>query len=205
LAPPIFDSRHVEHLFAQWANELKSSGALEKVVAIDGKTARSSKDTFHSKLPIHLVHPWSVENNLCQYKTESKSNEITTIPELLDMLDIKGSSVTIDAMGTQTAIAQRIIEKEANYIFALNRRSAEPKAIKRASVMKWRQSAVCTILLDTTDTEKGHGRIETRRCQVFEKGLVVDSEGCWAGLQSVIKITSMREIGEKITTEEHYF
>jgi ABC-type proline/glycine betaine transport system substrate-binding protein len=104
-----------------------------------------------------LVHAWSVENNLCigQYKIEGKSNEITAIPELLDIFNINGNIVTIDAMGTQTAIAQRIIEKEANHIFALNRRSAEPKAIKRASVTKLRQSASCI----TTETEKGHGRL----------------------------------------------
>jgi predicted transposase YbfD/YdcC len=197
----IINSRHFERLFSQWTNKLKSSGVLEKVIAIDGKTVRGSKDTFHDKSPIHLVHAWSVEHNLClgQYKTEGKSNEITAIPELLDILEFKGSIVTIDAMGTQTVIAQMIIEKEADYILALkgNQKSLceEVEAI----------SKLHRPVSDTTETEKGHGRIETRRCQVFEKGLIVDSEGRWAGLQSVIKITSTREIGEKITTEERYY
>jgi predicted transposase YbfD/YdcC len=197
----IIDPRHFERLFSQWANERKSSGALERVVAIDSKTVRGSKDTFHSKLPIHLVHAWSVANNLCPglYKTEGKSNEITAIPELLTMLDIKGSIVTIDAMGTQTAIAQQIIEKEANYIFALksNQKSLRDEVETISSLHR--------PVSDTTGKEKGHRRIETRRCQVFEKGLIVDSQGCRANLQSVIKITSMREIGEKITTQERYY
>jgi hypothetical protein len=117
----IINSRHFERLFSQWASNLKNSGALERVVAIDGKTVRGAKDTFHDKSPIQLVHAWSVANSLClgQYRAAGKSNEITAIPELLDMLEIRGSIVTIDAMGTQTAIAAKIIEKEAGYILAV--------------------------------------------------------------------------------------
>lgn len=72
------------------------------MIAIDGKTERGSKDTVHGRSPIHLVHAWSVECGIClgQYKTESKSNEITAIPELLDLLCVNGAIITIDAMGT---------------------------------------------------------------------------------------------------------
>ena len=197
----IINPRHFERLFAQWAHNLKSSGILEKVVAIDGKTVRGSKDSFHDKSPIHLVHAWSVEHNLClgQFKTADKSNEITAIPELLEMLEIGGSIVTIDAMGTQTDIAGKIIEKRADYILAVK---DNQKGLREEVTATCERH--CPVS-DTTDTEKGHGRIETRRCQVFAKGLIVDSEERWAGLQSVIKITSTREIGEKITTEERYY
>ena len=197
----IINSRHFERLFSQWANNLKDSGVLERVVAIDGKTVRGSKDTFHDKSPIHLVHAWSVENNLClgQYRTAHKSNEITAIPELLDIIEISGSIVTIDAMGTQTAIAEKIIKKEADYILAVKDNQKSLVEEVEATCKRYRPVS------DTTETEKGHGRIETRRCQVFEKGLIVDYEGRWAGLQSVIKITSTREVREKITTEERYY
>jgi hypothetical protein len=117
----VINSRHFERLFIHWSNNLKDGGILERVVAIDDKTVRGSKDTFHDKSPIHLVHAWSVENGFClgQRKTASKSNEITAIPEILDLLAIKDTIVTIDAMGTQTAIAEKIIEKEADYILAV--------------------------------------------------------------------------------------
>ena len=118
----MLDSKQFERLFIQWSNGLKDSGLFEKVIAIDGKTVRGSKDTFHNTSPIHLVHAWSVENEIClgQLKTSDKSNEITAIPELLELLDIKGSIITIDAMGTQTAIAKKIVDKQADYILAVN-------------------------------------------------------------------------------------
>jgi len=117
----ILNSRSFERLFIEWSNNLKDSDSLNNVIAIDGKTVRGSKDSFHGSSPIHLVHAWCVKNNLClgQRKTATKSNEITAIPELLDLLEIKGSIITIDAMGTQTAIAKKIIEKEADYILAV--------------------------------------------------------------------------------------
>jgi hypothetical protein len=105
-----------------WTQHLKDKNIIEKVVAIDGKTVRGSKDTFHHLAPIHVVSAWSVNNGLClgQCKTEEKSNEITAIPQLLELLEIKNCIITIDAMGTQHAIAQRIIEKKAT-IFYLSR------------------------------------------------------------------------------------
>lgn len=100
--------RQFERLFLEWAEGLRPEGATEKVIAIDGKTVRGSRDGYHDNPAIHLVHAWSVENGIClgQRKTRDKSNEITAIPELLDMLCVEGSIITIDAMGTQTAIAE---------------------------------------------------------------------------------------------------
>jgi predicted transposase YbfD/YdcC len=197
----MINSRHFEKLFAEWSNNLKNNGILDKVIAIDGKTVRGSKDSFHGKSPIHLVHAWSVENNIClgQFKTKDKSNEITAIPQILDLLEIKGSIITIDAMGTQKAIAQKIIEKDAHYILAVKDNQKSLKEEVETTCNR------CCAVSDITTTEKGHGRIETRRCQVFEKGLIVDFEGNWSGLQSVIKITSTRQIREKTTVEERYY
>jgi predicted transposase YbfD/YdcC len=197
----IIHSRQFERMFIQWSEGLKNSKIMEKVVALAGKTVCGSKDSFHEKSPIHLVHAWSVENNIClgQWKTDCKSNEITAIPEILALLDIKGGIVTIDAMGTQTAITQKIIDKEADYILAVKDNQKTLRQEVEATCNRHRP------VKDTTDVEKGHGRIETRLCQVFEKGLIVDFEGCWKSLQSVIKITSTREIKNKTTTEERYY
>jgi predicted transposase YbfD/YdcC len=197
----ILNSNQFERLFIQWSSNLKKGGALEQVIAIDGKTVCGSKDTFHNTSPIHLVHAWSVENNIClgQLKTKTKSNEITAIPQILDLLEIKGSIITIDAMGTQKAIAEKIIDKEADYILAVK---------DNQKTLREEVQAACkgySPVVDISEAEKGHGRIETRRCQVFEKGLMVDDENNWKGLRSIIKITSTREIRDKVTTEERYY
>jgi predicted transposase YbfD/YdcC len=180
---------------------LKEKDLLENVIAIDGKTVRGSKDSFHGKSPIHLVHAWSEANNIClgQIKTEEKSNEITAISELLDLLEIKGSIITIDAMGTQTAIAEKIIEKGADYILSV--KGNQKTLLEEVTTVCNRFNPVS----DITEVEKGHGRIETRRCEVFEKTVTVDLEQRWKGLQTIIKITSTREIKEKITEEIRYY
>ncbi|GHV44152.1 ISAs1 family transposase [Bacteroidia bacterium] len=197
----LLNPRSFERMFMEWANNLKDSGTLQTVIAIDGKTVRGSKDSFHETPAIHCVHAWCVANNIClgQRKTEVKSNEITAIPELLNLLEIKGSIITIDAMGTQTAIAAKIIEKEADYILSVKDNQKSLRQEVEATCKRNRPVADCTTV------EKGHGRIETRRCEVFEKGEIVDFDQRWAGLKSVIKITATREIGEKKTTEERFY
>jgi hypothetical protein len=110
-----------EVVFISWVNSLRDNNIDKEVIAIDGKTIRGSKDSFHEKSAIHIVSAWANSNQLVlgQRKVDGKSNEITAIPELLEMLDIKGSIVTIDAMGTQKNIAKTIIDNQANYILAL--------------------------------------------------------------------------------------
>jgi predicted transposase YbfD/YdcC len=155
----LLNPRPFERLFTEWANRLKGSGVLENVIAVDEETLRGSKDSFHQTSPIHMLHAWSVAGNICpgQLKTENKSNEITAIPELPDLLEIKNSIITIDAMGTQTAIAPKITDNDADYILAVmdNQKSLREEA-----------ETVCknnTPVSGTTEAEKGHGRIETRR------------------------------------------
>jgi hypothetical protein len=100
-------------LFIPWAQGLKDEKILDRVIAVDGKTVRGSKDSFHHRSPLHSVHAWSVENGICPGQTgcSEKSNGITAIPQILDLLDINGSIITIDAMGTQRETAKKIIEK----------------------------------------------------------------------------------------------
>ncbi|KAA6310064.1 hypothetical protein EZS27_038567, partial [termite gut metagenome] len=107
----ILNPHTFERLFMEWANTLKDSQVPEHVIAIDGKRVRGSKDSFHTTSPIHLVHARSVAGNICsgQIKTQAKSNEITAMPELLDLSEIKGSIVTLDAMGTQRTVASKIV------------------------------------------------------------------------------------------------
>lgn len=186
-----------EVVFIQWADSLRDKKDVNEVIALDGKTVRGSKDSFHNKSAIHIVSAWASQNGLVlgQRKVDGKSNEITAIPELLEMINIKGSIVTIDAMGTQKHIAKTIIDNEANYILALK---------GNQSYMKEDVESLCNRSKPDSENEaieKGHGRIETRNCKVFNKIELLEDKENWSELKSVIKITSQREIKDKITTE----
>lgn len=113
------DISQFQRLFVEWIRIWLSPEAAGKVVAIDGKTLRGSHDGGQS--PIHLVSAFASEARIVlgQVRTHEKSNEITAIPELLTWLDVRGTTVTIDAMGCQKAIAEKIIEKGGDYLLAL--------------------------------------------------------------------------------------
>jgi predicted transposase YbfD/YdcC len=148
-----------------------------------------------------MVHAWSVESGIClgQMQCDAKTNEITTIPKILDMLDIEKSIITIDAMGTQRDIATKIVENKADYILAVKGNQAGLEEEVRALCSKTNP------LTDTTEVEKGHGRIEARHCQVYSKGIMVDDEGKWANLQTVIKITASRQLQDKTEVHERFY
>jgi predicted transposase YbfD/YdcC len=190
-----------ERCFVNFANYLKDSNILKDHIAIDGKTVRGSKDTFHNRSPLHSVHAWSVENSLClgQVSCKAKTNEITTIPQLIDMLDIRNCIISIDAQGTQIAIANQIIDKGGDYILAV--KNNHPKLVENVHVICKNDTPV----FDTCTVEKDHGRIETRRAEVFHyKPHNFDLR--WKSQKSVIKITATREFPNgKSTFEERFY
>lgn len=198
------NARHFERLFTEWASGLKccDEGTGAEVIAIDGKTIRGSRDTFHGSGPLHIVHAWSVKNALClgQYKTNAKSNEITAIPQLLEMLDIAGSVVTIDAMGTQKGIAGKIVEAGGDYILAVK---------GNQQTLLEDVEAVCGYehpAAEDTDVDKGHGRIEVRQCQSFEPDAIIRTDhGDWPGLKTVVRVRATRSAGGSQTTEERFY
>ena len=191
-----------ERCFISWTQSIKNEGVLDRVIAIDGKTCRGSKDSFRHKSALHSVHAWSVEHQLClaQLECTEKTNEITVIPEILDLLYIKGSIISIDAMGTQTAIAEKIVKNEGDYILAVKGNQGK---------LEEDVQFVCKVnrsLSDTCEIDKGHGRIETRRCQVFGTELIDDDIAKrWKNLKTVVKITSTREFSGKIETQERFY
>lgn len=190
-----------EKLFVQWANTLKEKGTFEDLIPIDGKTIRGSKDGFHQTSPAHIVSAWSNANGIVlgQLKVDCKTNEITAIPELIDMLEIKGCIVSIDAMGTQKSIAKKIIDSKADYILALKG--------NHAFMLEDAMALINHTSPNTEDQtiEKGHGRIETRKCEVYSNLDLLDEKDQWAGLESIIKVTAQREIKGKITSETRYY
>lgn len=190
-----------ETTFIQWVDSLKKNGKIKEVVAIDGKTIRGSKDSFHNKSPIHIVSAWASQSGLVlgQRKVDGKSNEIQAIPELLDMLEIKGCIVTIDAMGTQKKIAQKIIDNKADYILALK---------ENQSYLKQDVESLCKRMkpdYENVEVEKGHGRIETRTCKVYNKINLLEDIEKWPEFKSVIQIIAQREIKGKITIQTRLY
>ena len=186
-----------EQLFAQWVQSFRDTKISGEVIAVDGKTMRGSKDSYHDQSAIHIVSAWANSNQLVlgQVKTNEKSNEITAIPELLNMLDIEGCIITIDAMGTQKKIAETIIEKQADYILALKGNQGYLKEDVQNTFLRQQPDS-------TNETvEKGHGRIETRKCEVINKLDFLDEKEQWAGLRSLARVTATREIHDKKSSE----
>ncbi len=141
----------------------KSKGRL---IAIDGKTLRRSFDRASDKAALHMVSAWAAANDLCfgQLATEAKSNEITAIPKLLELFDLDGAIVTIDAMGCQKAIARQIVDQGGDYALAVK----ENQPILHDEMKLFLDDAISQdcqhIVHDFHErVNKGHGRIETRR------------------------------------------
>ncbi len=194
-----------ERCFRSWVGTVcqKTDG---EVVSIDGKTVRRSGDSGNN--PIHMVSAWANEQRMVlgQIATEEKSNEITAVPKLLEMLDIAGCIVTADAMSCQKEIAKTIEQKGADYALALK----ENQALLYQEAKEYFQSALrepqnypAIQKIETID--KGHGRIEKRSYYLSgEIDWYADREK-WAGLAGIGMVRSRVEINEKISEECRYF
>lgn len=203
------DARCFEACFIRWMSAvIPNLGG--QIVAIDGKTVRRSYE--RGKRPIHLVSAYGAGLGavLGQVRTAEKSNEITAIPELLEALELKGAIVTIDAMGCQRDIAQRIVQAGADYVLAV--KENQPTLHRRISNAFESIERIPKAYQGENDSaeyrevEKDHGRIETRRCVVSD--LLTrwyDFEELWPGARSIVMIESTREVGLSITTERRYY
>jgi predicted transposase YbfD/YdcC len=200
--------------FLAWVGAVTGGEAAAGVVAIDGKTARRSHDRGRGKAALHLVSAWATSSGLVlgQVATDEKSNEITAIPALLRLLDLAGCTVTLDAMGCQTAIAEQVVEQGADYVLAL-RDNQETLHERARLAFADARAAVGTPLaptdLDTARTvAKGHGRLEIRRCWAFgdrEYLAYLDPAGAWPGLRSVALVAAERRVGDAATREERLY
>lgn len=160
------DSKRFQASFLRWMSSLCPS--LEgQIVAIDGKTARGSHDRSIGKRAIHMVSAFVCGHGITlgQWKTDEKSNEITAIPDLIEVLELKGATVTLDAMGCQKDIAQAIVDKEANYVLGLkgNQGTLSQRVKDFFNQTEWRNYESFSNW-GARSQESGHGRIDTRRC-----------------------------------------
>lgn len=205
----ILSAEELEKGFANWIGAI-SQLSQGQVVAIDGKRLRGSYDKGSNKAAIHLVSAWATANqvSLGQLKVDDKSNEITAIPELLRMLDIAGCIITIDAMGTQKEIAQLIRSNQADYVLALKQNHGELYEEVQATFNHLIDTRFCQ---QDQEWDKGHGRIESRKCYVldlhapgFDWILSEDLEQ-WQDLSSLIMIQATRWEDDKVHTQRRYY
>ncbi len=250
------------HCFVEFTNTLKKP--CKEVIAIDGKTARASANPENGKEALHAVSAWATQNRLVlgQVAVDSKSNEITALPELLAMLDLEGQIVTMDAMGCQRKIAAQIIEQKGDYILGLKGNQGtlhtDIKLLFEGLIHLCGQFSVdckrivCRVLLlghswryalvtnhdirpfssdrnsdrkgeqglfegwkktawngfngtKHEEYDKGHGRIECRKCWASSDLNELSSIGKWPGLKSAILIESERTIKGKTTVEQRFY
>tara|TARA_B100001105_G_C22348368_1_gene424566 strand:+ start:70 stop:1197 length:1128 start_codon:yes stop_codon:yes gene_type:complete len=195
------DAKEVQNCFIDWVQSIAklSNGSI---VSIDGKRLCNA-GVEGKKGIIHMVSAWSNENNMVlgQVKTGEKSNEITAIPTLLELLVLEGAIVTIDAMGCQSSIATKITGQGANYVLAVKENQAHLlDDIKEAFEQRPQATS-------STATEKSHGRIERRTCKVITDMDWISKKEKWENLQSIICINSQRtnvQTGE-IQSEQRFY
>ncbi len=204
----LLDNIELKTIFVDWISSVVnlSKGTL---VNIDGKNLCGSKEPGKNKKALNVVSAWASQQSvvLGQVRCEEKSNEITAIPELLKILDLEGCIVTIDAMGCQTEIVKDIVEKGADYVISLKGNQGNLH-VEVKDYLDWAERiGFKEIKYDYVETlEKGHGRIEQRRCWVTEEIEWLPGKEKWQNLKSVVMVEAIREvIGGKKTLERRYF
>lgn len=220
----ILNPIEMEKCLIEWAKEVRSKivakteNGIPPVINLDGKRLKGSADKVHKKNGVHILNAWLADSGLCigQIEAEEKENEITVAPELMKLLDLKGTVVTGDALLTQKGLVEQIQESGGDYLLALKGnhetihkevqsffeqilKQAEDKAGKNEAFYK-------PIVFDYFETiEKNGGRIETRRYWTSEDIGWFQEKKVWQGLKSFIMVESIREVGNQKSTENRYY
>jgi predicted transposase YbfD/YdcC len=181
----------------------KFSEAAQGVVSIDGKVVRRSFDTASGKSALHMVSVWGCEQRLvlAQIATDEKSNEITAVPKLLEMLALKGTIVTTDALNCQRAIAQLIVDQGGDYALALKGN----QGTLHDDVSRYLNDPASKVSKSKPMVDGDHGRIETRTATISTDISWLQEDHQWPGLVAVGKVDRIRETSTKTTTETAYY
>jgi len=204
------DPEQFQSCFLNWINAV-SEITKGQVIALDGKTLRRSHDKTLGKKAIVMVSAWATANHLVlgQRKVDEKSNEITAIPELLQVLEISGCIITIDAMGCQKEIAAAIVEQGADYVLALKENHGNLYEDVELLFDDLEKSQFSAYQYDHEQTvNKGHGRIESRQCWTISDPDVLRllrGTKDWKKLTSVVKVQAKRRTDQKTTIEARYY
>ena len=203
----LLEAEKFEVCFCNWIKSL-SLNIKKEIIAIDGKTLRGSHNRCRNQRPLHLVSAWASKNRvmLGQIKTEEKSNEITAIPHLLDMIDVKDSIVTIDAMGCQKDISSKILAGNADYVLSLKENQ---KNLYKDVTQIFEKAQVCLYkkILHRRKIEKvrDHGRIETRKYTLISARDPLMFELRWPGLKGIGKLEIVRTVNHQVEKSTRYF
>jgi predicted transposase YbfD/YdcC len=202
----VLDAEQFQRCFVAWVAAL--TGTPEGVIAIDGKTSRRSGQKSGCNPPIHMVSAFAARQRLVlgQVKVAGKSNEIIAIPKLLDMLAIEGTIVTIDAMGCQRDIAQKVMAKKADYVLALKGNQGSLREDVELFVAEQKAADFKNTTISRDQTVDGdHGRIETRTTTVIHDVAWLQERHDWPGLKAVVIVESLRESTGKIERETRFY
>jgi predicted transposase YbfD/YdcC len=197
-----------QECFRAWIESVRAVHTGEEIVAIDGKSLRRSHDRKRGLGPLHMVSAWAVNSRvvLGQRATEAKSNEITAIPELLETLMLRGCIVTIDAMGCQKAIAEKIVDRGGDYVLALKgNQSTLAEQVEEAFIDADARDyeGVQSDYFETV--ERGHGRCETRRYWTLGDLDGIARKDQWKKLNAVGMVQSIRELDGRTSDEYRYY
>ena len=200
------EAEQFQRCFVSWVAAL--TGAPAEVIAIDGKTSRRSYQKMGAKAPIHMVSAFAARQRLVlgQVKVADKSNEIVAIPKLLNMMAIEGAIVTIDAMGCQRDIAQKILDKKADYVLALKGNQGSLREDVELFAAEQKAKGFIDTKISRNETVDGdHGRIETRTTTVIHDVAWLQERHDWPGLKGVVIVESTREIADRIEHETRFY
>jgi len=204
------NAEQFQQCFLAWIQAV-SELTRGQVIAIDGKVLRGSCDRLLGKAGIDMVSAWATANHLVlgQVKVDDKSNEITAIPKLLQVLEIAGCIVTIDALGCQTEIAQAIVARKADYVLAVKENQGHlyediQSLFDAAQEVHFKDVPHA---FDQT-TDKDHGRLELRQCWTLSEASLVDyvrNRAGWPNLRTIVKVVAERQANGETTHETRYF
>lgn len=203
----ILDNKELQKYFLEWASNMRKQ-IYGETIAIDGKASRGSRDNSLDRKEIYMVSAWAADNQLVlgQVKVRDKSNEITAIPQLLELLDLSGCTVTIDAMGTQTEIAKKIVESNADYILGLKGNQGN----LHEDVKLYINDQLDEKLTDETHQSKttidsDHGRFEERKFHLFTNLDWLLQKQDWEGLSGIGVVESLVERNGKTSSERRFY
>lgn len=204
------DPEAFEESFLRWVQAVMSV-TKGQVIAVDGKKLRRSHDRTLGKEAITMVSAWATANHLvlAQQKVDDDTNEIPTIPELLKVLDLSECTVTIDAIGCQTTIAEQIIHQQADYVLSLKKNQGTLYEDVVEIFTYAQETQFKGMTWDTHRTvNKGHGRIEVRECWTIsdlDSFDFIRNLDAWQGIQTIVMVVSTRRLGDEVETDVRYF
>jgi predicted transposase YbfD/YdcC len=201
------DPRAFQNCFQRWIQAVCSALGIQQI-AIDGKTLRSSGNQAAGLGPLHLVSAWATANHLSlgQVAVDTKSNEITAIPQVLKLFDVRGALVSIDAIGCQKKIAQQIVDGGGDYLLMV--KDNQPNLLEdiQAAFSLAFETEFTDLSINTYETkEKGHGRTEQRCYTVLHDPEGIRNKDAWAKLTTIGMCTNIRTVNGQTSEETHYF